>query len=56
MLHPTLGLSSYLYFPNSPLSFSARTFFKLLNGVDFVKILYMKVTFKSHINLFLNLF
>ena len=34
-------------------SFSARTFLKLLNGVFFAKILYRKVALKNHINPFL---
>ncbi len=38
--------------PNFPHSFSARTLFKLLNGVFFTKNFYTKVAQKIHINLF----
>ena len=48
----TLGPSFYLYFPNSPPSFSVHMYFKLLNSVFLTKTLYMKVTLKNHINLF----
>lgn len=36
---------------SQPLSFSTRTFFKLLNGAFVIKIFYMKVDLKNHINL-----
>jgi hypothetical protein len=42
----------FSHFPNPPLSFSARTLFKLLNGVIYAKTFYMKVVIKNHINPF----
>ena len=42
-----MRLSSYLYFPNSPPSFSVRTFFKLPNCAFFAKIFNRKVTLKK---------
>ncbi len=47
-----LRLHSLGVVPNSSLSFSARTLFKLLNGVFFKKSLYTKVTLKNHIDPF----
>ena len=38
--------------PNSPLSFSARTFFKLLNGVFFCKKFLYESCLKNHIDPF----